>query len=119
MKHKSGGIGGTEFALLLDQLGIYGSHIYALYYYCCDKNIDKTIQTIRVLRSGNFDTEDIVANLSQNIPVPFESPNLKLDPSIYNAAEDKIYNFEEFKAYSQLQKKLFKKTASSFSSKDI
>ena len=64
-----------SFAILdiffLDSLGIYGSKMGKLWNDCCNKDINKLMKTIWILRSGRFSAEDIHRNLNSDHIVPY------------------------------------------------
>lgn len=57
--------------LLLDTMGIYGFDIFKLWSNCCNRDMDKLMETIQAFREGKFTEEEIHENLARRYPKPF------------------------------------------------
>ena len=58
--------------LFFDNNEIYGSKLYMLWNDCCNRNIEKTVETIKMLRDKQVSKEVIHKNLGRGRALPFE-----------------------------------------------
>lgn len=58
--------------MFLDNNEIYGSKLYMLWNDCCNRDINKTIETIKYLKDNNISKETIHKNLDRGRALPFE-----------------------------------------------
>lgn len=65
--------------LLLDSLDIRGSQLYMLHNDCCERNTQKFVRTLMMLRSGIFTIEEIKANLEQVRAISFIDEEIQIE----------------------------------------
>lgn len=94
--------------LACDSLGIRGSKLYMLYNDCCGRNMAKFHRTLKLLRLGVFDNNEIHSNLGLTYAIPFIDDSIKVEgvPE-YSSDEDFGVTHPKWNEYCDKNKAAF------------
>ncbi|HOP65672.1 MAG TPA: hypothetical protein PLX66_01410 [Bacilli bacterium] len=63
----------------LENLGIKKGVLSTLFYRCCSEDINVFDVTLFIFKNHFFNSEEIIANLTSDTPIPFYNPEIKID----------------------------------------